>query len=65
LLPVAADSLVCGREWRAAAASRRFRSMVVGRVVSAALDGMPNRFVRIFWGLELGGAIAATAVLFR
>ena len=39
--------------------------LVVGRVVSWALDGAPNRFIRIFMGLELVGAVAAAVVLLR
>ena len=39
--------------------------LVVGRILSWVLDGAPNRFVRIFMGLELGGAIAAAVVLLR
>ena len=37
--------------------------LCVGRTVSWVLDGTPNRYVRIFFGLELGGAIAAAVVL--
>ena len=39
--------------------------LCVGRAVSWVADGTPNRFVRIFFGLELGGAIAAGVLLFR
>jgi hypothetical protein len=39
--------------------------LCVGRAVSWVADGTPNRFVRIFFGLELGGAIAAGVALFR
>jgi len=38
--------------------------LCAGRAVSWALDGTPNRFVRIFFGLELGGAIAAGVLVF-
>jgi hypothetical protein len=39
--------------------------LVVGRFVSAIADGAPNRFVRVFWGLEAVGALAAAALLYR
>ena len=39
--------------------------LCVGRAWSWVADGTPNRFVRIFFGLELGGAIAAGVLLFR
>ena len=37
--------------------------LCVGRGVSLAIDGRPNRYVIIFWGLEAAGAAAAATVL--
>ena len=37
--------------------------LCVGRGVSLALDGKPNRYLTVFWGLEAAGAAAALVVL--
>ncbi len=39
--------------------------LCVGRAVSWAVDGRPNRYLRFFYGLEAVGAAAAGYVLFR
>lgn len=39
--------------------------LVIGRLYSMVADGMPNRFVRFFTGVEAVGAIAAGILLFR
>jgi hypothetical protein len=39
--------------------------LVAGRVVSIALDGMPNKAVTGFFGLEILAALVALALLWR